>query len=185
MMLSAEMEAIVLVKQRERERLSGNQMMDAELGRINNRSVVVSSVGMTSEGNCEAEQGWPGVRQREIIDQGCPLIAKRGQVSGPVALSAIHPLGHPFRMESQFNIRNRRPTERARAPTSRTVRWDWWLLEKLTAEHIHLGRARLPFQLPVVRLRRAPIERARGGWKRGQWRRQFGRVKNRVLCVVP
>ena len=67
-------------------------MMDAELGRIN-RSVG-SSVGMTSEGNCEAEQ----VRQREITDQGCPLIAKTGQVGGPVALSAIYPvypLEHP------------------------------------------------------------------------------------------
>ena len=71
-------------------------MMDAELGRIN-RSVG-SSVGMTSEGNCEAAQGWEGMRQREIIDQGCPLIAKTGQVGGPAALSAIYPvypLEHP------------------------------------------------------------------------------------------
>ena len=121
--------------------------MDAELGRIN-RSVG-SSVGMTSEGNCEAEQGWPGVRQREIIDQGCPLIAKTGQVGGPiaVALSGRHPsTGGPIRMESQFNIRNRRPTDWARK--RRTAKWDWWLPERLTAEHIHLGRARLPFRLP-------------------------------------
>ena len=182
MMLSAEMEAIVLVKQRETLRESNDGRRTRPYKSLRR---FVGWHDVRGELNCEAEQGWPGVRQREITDQGCPLIAKRGQVGGPVALSAIHPLGHPFRMESQFNIRNRRPTERARAPTSRTVRWDWWLLEKLTAEHIHLGRARLPFQLPVVRLRRAPIERARGEWKRGQWRRQFGRVKNRVLCVAP
>ena len=122
-------------------------MMDAELGRIN-RSI-------------RRFVGWHDVRgelrsrARLARDEaegdhrsGLPLDCENragGRTGCPLRHIPSVSTGAPFEWRANLIYAiGDRANERRR----RTARWDWWLLEKLTAEHIHFGRARLPFRLP-------------------------------------
>ena len=139
MMLSVEMEAIVLVKQRETLRESNDGR------RTRPHKSLRRFVGWHDvRGELRSRAGEAERDHRSGLPLDCENRAG-GRTGCPLRHIPSVSTGAPFEWRANLiSAIGDRPNGRRR----RTARWDWWLLEKLTAEHIHLGRARLPFRLP-------------------------------------